>query len=209
MTRVRQAILLVRPLLRTVPLVPLPAAALCGLLVLSLDGDPVTQLRLAAIALCAGAAFTLDDAAATITESAPTSRLFRRLLRVALVAPLAAGLWTALLAYAGEDPRTAVTVELAALLGVTLAAAALAVPFVPDGRSGLAATPAVLVFVALAALALPDGWTLFASGPNDPVWVSSHGRWAAVLVFGLLGFLHASRDPGRRPLRRRLLARRA
>jgi hypothetical protein len=101
----------------------------------------------------------------------------------------------------------ALTLELAAILAATLAIAAVAAPLVPDGRAGVAAVPTLLVVLATAALALPDRWTLFAGGPHDPRWVSSHQRWGAVLVLALLAFLYASLDPGRPRLRARLVRR--
>lgn len=202
--RARQARLLVRPSVRSAAWLGLLPAGALGLAVLSLDGPVLLKLRLAAVALCVGAAFVLDDAAAETTASAATPLVFRRLVRIALVLPLIAGLWALLLAYAGTGFDGALTLELAAMLAVVLAAAALAAPLLPEGRGGLAAAPTLLVLVALAAVALPDTWTLFASGPEDARWAGSHERWAVVLVAGVAGFLLASRDPGRR----RLLGRR-
>lgn len=207
MTRVGQARLLVRPVLRTVPVAAVLAGGGCGALVLSLDGDLLLRLRMAAVAVCVGAAFVLDDAAAVMTESSPTPLLFRRLLRVALLLPFVAGLWALLVAYAGAGVTAALTLELAAMLAATVAVAALAVPLVPDGRAGVAAVPTLLVLLATAALALPERWTLFAPGPDDPRWASSHERWGAVLVVALLALVYASLDPCRSPLRRRLVRR--
>jgi hypothetical protein len=206
MMRARQALLLIRPLLRTLPLAPLAAAGACGLLVVHLEGDLLLRLRAAAVALCLGAAFALDDPAAQTTAAAPTPLLFRRLLRLALVLTFVAVLWASLIAYADDAPR-ALALELAAMLAFGLAASALAFRFAPDGRGGLAGGSALLVFLAAAGLALPDRWTLFASAPGDPGWTTSHGRWALVLAFGLLVLVHASLDPGRRRLLPPLLAR--
>lgn len=205
--RARQARLLVRSLLRTVPLVPLAAAAACGALALSLEGDVVFLLRLAAVALCTGAAFALDDPAAVTTASTPTPLLFRRLLRVALMAPLVVAIWALLLAYAGESVRTALTLELAAMLAVTLAVAALATPHMADGRGGLAAGPALLALMAVAALAVPGRWTLLAKA-GDPRWAASHVRWGFVLALAVGAVVYASLDPGRHRRVRRLLDRR-
>ena len=205
MTRARQALLLVRPSLRTAAwLAVLPGGAL-GLGVLSLDGPVVLELRLAALALCVGAAFVLDDAASETLASSPTSLLFRRLVRVALVLPPVAALWMLLVAYAGEGADVALTLELAGMLAVTLAASALAAPHVPDGRGGLAAGPTLLVLMATAALVLPDRWTLFAFGPDDRHWRDSHARWAFVLLAALAAFVYASLDPGRERLVRRFV----
>ena len=205
MTRARQAFLLAWPSLRTAAWVAvLPAGAL-GLGVLTLDGPVVLELRLAAVALAAGAAFVLDDPAAETIAASPTPLLFRRLLRAALALPVVAALWALLLLHADAAPAWALTLELAAMLATTLAVAALAAPLVPDGRGGVAAAPALLVLLGAAALALPDGLTLFAAGPLDARWEASHERWASVLVAAVLAFVYASLDPGRA----RLLALRA
>ena len=205
MTRARQAILLARPSVRTAAWVAVLPAGVLGLGVLTLDGPVVLELRLAAVALAAGAAFVLDDPAAETIAASPTPLLFRNLLRAALALPLVAALWTVLLLYADVAPAWALTLELAAMLAATLAIAALAAPLVPDGRGGVAAAPALLVLLGAAALALPDGLTLFAAGPLDARWGASHERWASVLVAAILAFVYASLDPGRA----RLLALRA
>ena len=197
MTRARQAILLAWPSLRTAAWVAvLPVGAL-GLGVLTLDGPVVLELRLAAVALAAGAAFVLDDPAAETIAASPTPLLFRNLLRAALALPSVAVLWVLLLLYADAAPAWALTLELAAMLAATLAIAALAAPLVPDGRGGIAAAPALLVLLGAAALALPDGFTLFAAGPFDVRWDASHERWASILVAAVLAFVYASLDPGR------------
>lgn len=202
--RAHQARLLGRPLARAIHWLPLPAAAALAIGVLTPEGDILFQLRLAAIALCVGAAFVLDDPAAETTASSPMPLLGRRLVRVALVLPVVAALWLLLLRYAGAAFSGAVTLELAAMLAVTLATAALAAPFVADGRGGVVAAPALPGLLAAAALTLPEDWTLFAEGPDDPRWAPSHGRWAVLLVIATLLFLYASLDPGRARLSSRL-----
>ena len=209
MTRARQALLLAAPSLRATPWLPLLPAGALALAVLRFDGPVLLELRLAAIALCVGAAFVLDDPASETLATSPAPLLFRRLVRIGLVLPLVALLWALTLRYAGTGFDAALTLELAAMLAVTLAAAAFATPRLADGRGGPAAAPALLVFLGACTFALPDAWTLFAEGPNDPRWAGSHVRWAVVLVAAVAGLLYASLDPararvvGRGPSRRR------
>ena len=203
MRRARQALLLAVPTLRATAWLPLLPAGALGLAVLTFEGPVLLQLRLAAVALCVGAAFVLDDAAAETLATSPASLVFRRFLRIGLALPLVAALWALALWYAGTGFDAALTLELVAMLAVTLGAAAFAIPHLADGRGGAAAAPALLVFLGACALVVPDAWTLFAQGPGDPRWDGSHLRWTLVLVVAVAGFVYASGDPARaRPLRR-------
>ena len=114
-----------------------------------------------------------------------------------LLAPIVAALWVAVVLRGGDLPRAALTLELAAMLGLTLAAAALAAARLPDRRGGLVAAPLLVGFLTTAALTLPSSWTLFAAGPADPRWETSHALWGAVLGLGLAALLFASLDAGR------------
>ena len=203
MSRARQARLLAAPTVRLASWRALPAAAAVAVAVVQFDGPQVTELRMAAIALCIAAAFVLDDPAAQSLAASPTPLLLRRLLRTTLVLPLVAALWAIVLWRAGESFTTALTFELVAMLVVTLAVAAAATALVPDGRGGLAAGPVLLIMLTAALLMLPSAWTLFARDPTDPAWQASHNRWALLLAIGVATFLAASRDPAaRRSLRR-------
>ena len=197
MKRARQAVVLVMPSLRAMAWLPLLPAGALALAVLSFDGPVLLQLRLAALALCVGAAFVLDDPAAETLATSPSSLPFRRLVRVALVLPLVAALWALVLWYAGTGFDAALTLELAAMLAVTLAAAAFAIPRLADGRGGAAAAPSLLVLMGASTFALPDAWTLFAQGPSDPRWAGSHARWTVVLLAAVAGLVYASLDPAR------------
>jgi len=203
----RQAALLARPTLRSASWAPLAAGGALALVLLALTDRGVTQLRLAAIVLCVGAAFVLDDAAAATVASAPTPLLVRRAVRVALaVAPLGA-LWALLSVIADGVASWAVSLELAAMLALTLAAAALAARIRGDGRGGVAAGPSLLALLAAAYLLLPSRWGLFPGGPEDPLWTPAHRRWALILLACALGGLWGSRDPGAASLGARLLRR--
>lgn len=188
MTRARQAALLALPFARTLPWVALLAAAALALAVVRLGDAQTLHLRLAALALCIGGAFLLDDPAAETIESVPASLLFRRLLRLALALPVLAAAWALVVRSAGHVPAWELTLELGALLAVALALAARA--------GGVAAGPTLLVLFGLAAL-LPSRWALLVPGPEDPRWSAAHGRWALVLAAGLAAVVWASLDPGR------------
>lgn len=200
MRGLRQAALLVRPTVHSLSWAPLAGGSAVALAFLALTDQGVTEFRLAAIGICVGAAFILDDAAATTVASAPTSLLVRRALRVALaVVPLAA-VWALLSSFADGVAWWAVSLELAAMLALTLAAAALAGRIRGDGRGGVAAGPALLAFLAAAYLLLPSRWGLFPASPDDPFWMAAHQRWALILLAGVLGVLWVGRDPGGPPL---------
>ncbi|MFQ6141470.1 ABC transporter [Streptomyces seoulensis] len=164
--------------------------ALIGLLV----------LRLAALAGGLGLAFLFDDPARHTTETVPVRRPVRAGLRLALVAPLAAGWWAAVLFLvpaAARPPAGAVTLEAAAVgvAAVALAAALVRLRSEPGPGAGAALT---LLALAVAALLLPSRWDLLAP-PGDPDWGQAHRRWAALL--GWAAVLCAACLP--QPLRRR------
>ncbi len=58
----------------------------------------------------------------------------------------------------------------------------------------------LLLALGAAGLLLPDAWTLFPFGPEDPRWSASHARWGAVLAGAAVLVLVASRDPAARGL---------
>lgn len=188
MTLALQAAALSRSVARTLPWAALLGAAALALAVVRLGDTQTLHVRLAALALCIGGAFLLDDPAAEIVESVPASLLFRRLLRLALALPVLTAAWALVLHSAGRAPAWELTLELGALLAVALAVAARA--------GGVAAGPTLLVLFGLAAL-LPGRWALLVPGPEDPRWSAAHARWALVLAAGLAAFVWASLDPGR------------
>lgn len=206
-TRVRQAVLLVRPTTRAIRWLPLLAGSAVGFGLLFLarhapTGSPgrITQVRIAAGALCLGAAFILDDPASETVASSPTPPLYRRAHRIVLALSVIGALWLMLLWY-GHAPASPVglTVELAGMLALTLAAAAIATRILREDLGGVAGGPALLFLLACSAL-LPSRWALFAAVPSDPRWGASHWRWALLLALGTIGLLHQSLDPGRRGL---------
>ncbi len=158
MRGLRQAALLVRPTVRSLSWAPLAAAGALAFGLLGLTDQGLTELRLAAIGICVGAAFILDDAAAATVASAPTPLLVRRALRVGLASAPLAALWALLSWLAGGAASWAVSLELAAMLALTLAAAAVATRLRGAGRGGAAAGPALLVLLSAAYLLLPSRW---------------------------------------------------
>ena len=172
--------------------------------VASLDESPLWP-GFAALALCAGAAFVLDDAAGATADATPTSLARRRALRVALALPLLCLAWALSLQVTapggdtlfGPGARGGLSVQFAAMLALTFAASAVALRLVPDGRGGWAGVVAPFLLLCVAHW-LPARWTLLAA-PGDPAWMASQHRWAALLALGLLTLAWASRDPAARP----------
>ncbi|MGH2901363.1 MAG: hypothetical protein ACRDMZ_21980, partial [Solirubrobacteraceae bacterium] len=148
-----------------------------------------------------GAAFLLDDDAAATVAATPTSLARRRLLRVALALPLLGAVWAAALWYATRaqgawsqpDARAALSLQLGAMLALTLAASALALRALPGEQCGWTGAIAPVALLS-AVLALPERWTLLAM-PGDATWAAVQQRWAALLVLGLVALAWAGREP--------------
>ena len=229
--RRRQATLLGRPTARTIRWLPLAVAAVAAELVLWAAKDelskgeavPLLPVRVAAVLLCLGAAFLLDDDAGATIEPVVPTLLFRRGLRLMLGLPMVAMPWGAALwiastlAASGTGPSAhrslpaaALTLEAAALLAVTLAAAAVATRTQGHGKGGTAAGPALLAFV-MGVAAIGKYWPMFQGSPAEPGWAAAHVRWAAILAAAVIVLIVASLDPasqtkfirGDRGLRRR------
>lgn len=184
-------------------------AALAALAPLAPAASALTRWPgIGALALCIGAACLLDDPAGATADATPTSLLRRRLLRIGLALPLLAAIWIGSLwhmtaaddAWFGPAARGALSLQLCALLALTLAGSAAALRIMPDERGGWAGAIVPLAVVAVA-FVLPARWTLLAL-PADSGWHASQLRWAALLAIGLAGFAWASRDRARRRPRR-------
>jgi hypothetical protein len=167
----------------------------------------IIPLRMAALLLCLGAVFLLDDPAAVTVASVPSSLRYRRSLRVLLVSPIVAAAWIGQLVYVfvhttnllhrdteGLLPVWGLTLEMVAMMMTGLAIAAVAARWVPEGLGGVAAGPTLLVLLG-AAMFLPGRWSLFVGSADDPQWFASHIRWAVVAVLATLLLHYASRDP--------------
>jgi hypothetical protein len=197
--RARQVGLLIVPLVRAVPWVPMVAAAGLALaanlpawLGGSAPGAQVWGLRIAALSLGAAASFAMVDAMAPLTVTA-TPRWVRQWLRFTLVAVPAVAVWGVLCLLAvGTMPAGAPGLPVGDLVGEALACflcgpAAAAVA----ARVGHTTTTAL---TGPAAQGLLVVGTLFLRGdrspwplPGQPSWPDVHiGWWAAVPAFALV-----------------------
>src|SRR6266567_1897396 len=223
--RSKQAVALVRPTIRTIRWAALLGGAAAAQLVLWAAKGELSQgesvsllpLRVAAVVLCLGAAFILDDDAGATVEPAVASLMVRRWLRLALTVPFVAGAWGAQL-WAGSRlaasgrgtgpvpprslPVAGLTLEAAALLAVTLAAGAVATRSLGHGKGGVAAGPTLVAFV-MASLSIGRYWPLFLESPAEPGWAGAHVRWGLILAAGMVVLVVLSLDPARRSIIRR------
>jgi len=189
MTRLRQAVLLLPSLPRATRWVPIPLSALVGVGLLELWGPGTLGFRFAALVICLGTAFVLEDDAVATVASVPSPLLFRRTVRLAFALSLVAVSWAALLWYGNAVEHSRPTLELVAMVAVTLGVAA--------SFDGVAAASALLALFGAAWL-LPEGLSLFADG------AAAGRRWWLVVALGVAGVLCGSRDPGRRRLGARI-----
>ncbi|MFH8978354.1 ABC transporter [Streptomyces sp. NPDC017890] len=189
----RAARALTRPVWRTLPWRAPAAAGTLGLLLAAAPAavgaepnpwETLTLLRGIALIGALGLAFLLDDPARHLTAPVPTRRPLRQALRVALVAPLAALWWTAVLLLAPSESRPPagdITLEAAVLGVLALAGAAAVVRLTDEARPGPVVAAGLLLTAVLAPLLSPEGWALFVP-PEDPRWPSAHDRWAVLLA---------------------------
>ncbi|WP_307818681.1 ABC transporter [Streptomyces sp. MBT62] len=200
---------LARPVLRALPRRALGAGAAAGLLLAALprltsaDFDPRSAtllLRGAVLAFTLGLTFLLDDPARQVTAAVPTRRILRTALRTALVAPLAALWWTAvvlLIPAQARPPIGDITLEAAAAVVVALAASAASIRLTDEAEPGQRLAIALLATSMAAALLLPAEWGLFAL-PKDKWWAAGHDHWAFVLAGAVLVWAASGPEPVRR-----------
>jgi hypothetical protein len=192
---------LARGLLRALPRRQLGLGVLSALAIVALldrTSSGADALQAGALTLSLALAAILDDPAAETAGATPPSLLVRRALTLALALPVVAIAWLALvwIGAEGSSRSGALTLQLAALVLVTLALATV----LPHG-SQLAGPLVVLTFLtglAAAGASTAVAWTL-APHPGDERWIAT---WAAVSATAGLALLLASRDPARRPRRR-------
>lgn len=209
LTRPHQIILLLRPTARAIGWSPPVWAGILAILYVLKEAPNafidyrILVLRVGSLLLCLGTAFVLDDPTEETIGHAPTPLLLRRLLRIALVFPLIAGAWGALVHFAGDVPRRAggpmpvtdLTLEAATLLLVALSASCLGARFTSDRSGGVVAAPIVLAFVG-AAMFLPHDYKVIVGSASDPRWVPAHELWRFVFAGAALAFLSLNRSPG-------------
>ena len=163
----------------------------------------ILVLRVAALLICMGAAFVLDDATEETLGHVPTPLLLRRGLRIALLLPLVGIAWLGMLQVAGDVPRKDggplpigdLTIEVSTLLVLALCAACIGARFTSDRLGGIAAAPILLGLVVVAML-LPGDQKMVLGSPGDPRWEDVHEWWRAALGVGLLVFIWLNRSPG-------------
>ena len=201
--RLRQLPQLRAPYLAAVRWQPAAVAALgaAGLLAWRADdladpGSGILVLRGVAALLALGAVFLLDDAAADVLASSPTSLAWRRASRL-LTGALLVGLpWAgALLTATARSeglPVLALCLEFGALLALGLGAAAALARWADAVEPGLLAAP-LLAGLLLVLLRLPERWALVV-GPG-PTWDPAHQRWAALLAAAAVVLVLCTRDP--------------
>jgi hypothetical protein len=168
--------------------------------------DVVLSLRLGALCLAAGMAFSLDDPTEDGTSMAPVSLLIRRLVRISLTLPVVAAAWLLLVRVANASPAadsevsaSPFTLELLAFSAVALAGAAIGSRFDADRVGGTVGAGATLL-VAAAAAFLPGKLRLWDEIPGTSAYAATTRWWWAIVLAGGLGLVHYSRV-GRRSLR--------
>ncbi|WP_242432536.1 ABC transporter [Streptomyces sp. Root1310] len=182
---------LVRPVWRGLPRRALTTAGGLGLLLAGAtrlpDHAPDAELgrlvlRLTALAGAVGLAFVLDDPARNTTATTPVGRPRRTVLRLAVVAPLAALWWAAVLLLTPAPTRPALgpaTLEAAGTACAALVLATIAVRFTQTAEVGRS-TAVRLGAAAAVAVLVPNRWGLLGT-PQDPYWAATQVRWAVVL----------------------------
>jgi len=140
--------------------------------------------------LSLGLASILDDPAADTTAGSPPTPLLRRALTIALALPAVLAAWAGMVLLSGVAAGVAgaMTLQLGALVQLTLALAA------ELARGGAVAGPLV-VLMFLAARWLAPQWGL-SPALDDWRWDAT---WAGLATGSLLALLLASRDPAHRP----------
>ncbi|MEV5549376.1 ABC transporter [Streptomyces sp. NPDC052309] len=208
------------PVRRTLPWRALGAAGAVGLLIAGVPRVTGAQpnpwqtlvlLRGIALVGALGLAFLLDDPARHLTAAVPTRRPVRQALRAALVAPLVALWWTAVLLLAppaSRPPAGDITLEAAVTCVFALAGAAVAVRLTDEPRPGPGVAAALLVSAALAPLLAPESWALFVPSADER-WAAAHDRWAVLLVVAVVGWGVCGPEPVARRRRRATAARAA
>ncbi|MFN2503389.1 MAG: hypothetical protein ABR540_04000 [Acidimicrobiales bacterium] len=198
-------VLALRPVVRAISWRPVALGAAAAITLIAFlrarhadPGATLAGVRAAALLLCAGLAFALDDPAASTLASSPTPKAARRGHRMVILLGLFVVLWGTMITVAEGLPLAAATLEAAAMLGVALGAAALAARSAPDGLGGIAGGP-VLTLLLLATFVGQRHWprwvSLLPSSPLDPAWSAAHIRWALLLAISIGVLMATARDP--------------
>jgi TolB protein len=190
---------------RSITWVPLAAAALIATLLVAWrhghTGD--APLYLVAVLLPSATGFALDDHATELLAASPTSLLRRRLLRVLVVGPPVAVIWTVLLWWGythGPEETLGLMLIFTGLLGLSLGAAGLAGRRSGGRAGGIFTPPAILVMLFLSSV-FPPRWRPLPMGDIPGGWPQIYIRWTAAAIVGTIVFLASSRDPAARVIR--------
>ncbi|MEU8419693.1 hypothetical protein AB0C15_02300 [Micromonospora sp. NPDC048835] len=192
--RLRTAMVLVWPTLRATRTVPLLAAGIAGVAIvtppavtgslLPLD-EHITLLRLAMACIGLGVTFALDDAAKPTTETLPVPAWLGALVRAVAVALVGGACWAAALLVTRSGRETAalpyadLTREAATVTAVAFLAAAVGWRRSSRGIGSPLAAPMLLSGVTVVAL-LPTPVALLV-GMGD-TWDPAHDRWMVLLA---------------------------
>ena len=145
------------------------------------------HVQLIAALIAASAPALLDDPAATLAATSPTTRAWRTVIRVSMVLLVWFAAWALTLVLVNTAPGsvawTDLTRQALVLLSVGIGAAAM---------RGTGAGAAAVGLVMFASLLLPDRWTILSSD-RAAIW-----RLAVLAVAGVIALIWASSDPARR-----------
>ena len=190
------------PFTATLPWPVVGAAAAAVLLVLAVavippgPGVPLFALHLTEVLLAGGAAYALDDAAATLTDVTPRALWRRRLPRLAVSAAtiaVATGVIALVLHQQGSlPPLPALVGEILVLCLLAVAAAVLARRHEPEPGALVAPVVALLGLAAVVAGSIL-GEPLFAT---DEGAAASRPIWLGLGAVAVLTIVLGSRDPG-------------
>ncbi|MFE0255468.1 ABC transporter [Streptomyces sp. NPDC059010] len=168
-------------------------------------GEGLFLLRAAGLVGALGLAFLFDDPARHTTAATPVGRATRAGLRTALIVPVAALWWAALVLLIPDGARPpvgAVTLEAAAMAACAMASASAAVRFTRATEPGRDVAMR-LAAMAGAVMLVPSPWGLLV-GQDDLGWGAAQGRWAMVLGTAVvLGVCWTRESPRRRRVPRR------
>lgn len=197
----------VQAVARSIPWIPVAAAALVSTLVIAWQHGrtAAVPLQVVAILLASAAGFALDDPAAEILAASPTPLASRRLLRLLLVVPLIVVIWGLLLWWQGTDGAEetwALILLFAGLLGLSLGGAGIAGRHSPRGTGGIAVPPVIFVLLILSS-AIPREWRPLPLGDVPGGWEQIYIRWGAAAILGAAAFRASSRDPAARSITER------
>ena len=214
--RARQIPAVMTALMRAVRWAPIVLSTGIGIVVVtfmkqSSEGyDMLTATRLSIVFIAAGAAMILDDPAATLTAASPSPLSFRRETRLAFGGGVIACMWVIAVAFISGAPRALwggtidgapfpvvrFTVELGALVLLTLTTATVAGRMIGEDRGGLAGAPGLLAALVLLSQ-MPSRWAML-TAPGGERWADSGRDWTLAACVLLAALILLSADPARR-----------